>query len=379
MVLALFLLAAVVQLAYWLFVLASAYRPKAQRKVDSLDQPAPVSVIVCFRNEAATLARLVNKILAQQYAVEFELVLVDDNSTDDSVAAIQPFLSSDPRVRLVTPGPTRPGKKDALSFGIQSARHDHLLLTDADCVPASPDWLRSMTQPLRDGKELTLGVSPYLASKSLLSRWQQFESVYVSLKYLGFARRGLPYMGVGRNLAYTRSFFERSGGFTSHADVASGDDDLLVSGNAEASSTASVTTAAAWAFSHPQPTWSAYLKQRARHQSTGVRYPKGVAAALTLLAASHGFFYLLGVAAILQGHAWPVLTLYLLRLIVQVFAYASPFQQLRQADHSGAAAGAEQGPSNWIGLISWVAFFDAWVGPAYLYLALAGGVGRKEW
>lgn len=377
MLLTLVFLLAALQLLIWSVVLHPAYRDPPRGPL--VENPADtVSVIVCFRNEAEQLEACVSRILAQAFPGKFELLLVDDNSTDNSASIVHPYVIKYENVRLLDPGPTRPGKKDALACGIAHARYDHLLLTDADCVPASSHWLWWMTEPLRRGKDLVLGASPLLPGKKTgwLGVWQWYESVYVSLKYLGFARRGKPFMGVGRNLAYTRAFYERAGGFTAHADLPGGDDDLLVAGNAEAARTATVCLPAAWTHSSGQPTWSDYFRQRARHQSTGSRYPRGTALRLGLLALSHGLFYLLGFALLFTGWWWVGVALYVMRLAV---VYASFVPPLLYAN-AGGAAGAEAGIKSKVWLAGVVALGDALVAPMYLWLAVSGLTGsRKSW
>lgn len=379
----LFLLAAAFQFFCWSAVLRAGYRRGVEPdQKDPASGTAAVSVIVCFRNEQETIGRCVDRILAQVYPGNFELVLVDDNSTDNSASIVHPFEIKYDNVRLLKPGPTRAGKKDALAFGIAAAKHDFLLLTDADCVPASSHWLWFMADPLRRGAELVLGVSPYTTDRTngVRSAWQRFEATYVSLKYLGFARTGMPYMGVGRNLAYRRSFYERAGGFAAHADLPGGDDDLLVSATAQREATARVVHPAGWTYSAPQPNWRAYFRQRARHQSVGIRYPARAQWVLGGLALSHGLFYLLGFYLLFTPD-WPIaLAAYSLRWLLLIYVYATPYLRTDPLTYSGGAdAGAEGGWRSKVFLPLTVAFFDAWVGPMYLYLAVAGLRPARSW
>lgn len=360
----LFILVSCVQFFFWVVVLHAGYGHPEVCAI-SKKRYRPVSVIVCFRNEEETLPLLVDRIVAQVYPGDYELLLVDDNSTDRSASVAHPFAVRHEHVRLLNPGATRPGKKDALAFGIAHARYDHLLLTDADCVPATNHWLRLMTEPLRWGRELVLGVSPLLRGKAggWLDRWQYFESVYVSLKYLGMAWWRRPFMGVGRNLAYTRAYYDRVGGFAAHADLIGGDDDLLVAGHADPERTATVSDPAAWTYAEAQPTWRQYLRQRARHQSTGVRYPAGIAWWLGGLALSHGLFYLLGFL-LLFTPLWPsALLVYTLRMSRVQYVYYRAFKGIR---------------ATWVDPGT-VLLGDALIGPMYLYLALSTFRNREEW
>ena len=184
------------------------------------DNLPPISVIICFRNEAKRLANYLPLILEQNYP-NFEVVAVNDFSIDGSAKVVTELQLSYDKLRLVQPPqPTRPGKKDALTFGIEQARHDILLLTDADCAPTSRQWISGMTAPLRDeGVELAIGYSPYRYQRGWLNFFQRFETTYTAFQYLGLARIGLPYMAVGRNVAYRKTFFQRAGGLKSHAHL----------------------------------------------------------------------------------------------------------------------------------------------------------------
>ena len=387
-----FALIAGVQLFIWGEVLRTAYRaPQPRPSTDSA--PPPVSVIVCFRDAVETLEACVEGILRQNYPAGFELILVDDNSTDGSGQFALSCARQDERVRVLHPGPTRPGKKDALAYGIAQATHEHLLLTDADCTPNSRDWIGLMAERFGGGAELVLGVSPYRARPpGLLSGWQRFESVYVSLKYLGLYRQGYPYMGVGRNIAYTKQFYLNANGFTAHQDLPGGDDDLLVSGTARPERTAAVTEPDAWTVSAPQRTLAGYFRQRARHQSTGVRYPAGVAGALFLIALSQGLFYPLGVYALTQGQVTLVGVAYLARLTFQVRAFfyveaagarslgpPAPNVSSKEQTNRTPAVSPLADIGNGIRLAPRVALYDLLLGPMYLYLALSTLRESTDW
>ncbi len=336
---------------------------------ESAGDPPPVTVIVCFHNEATHLEATLRGILAQGYP-HFELLAVDDNSTDASVAIVHYLQDRYPQLRLLQPSPTRPGKKDALTAGIRAARHPLLLLTDADCTPASDLWLQQMVAPLTHGYELVLGCSPYRYRPGPLAWWQRFEATQTVLQYQGLARHGYPYMGVGRNLAYHRSFFMAAGGFTAHAHHLGGDDDLLVNAHAVPSLTARITDPAAWAYSEPTQTWRAYLRQKVRHQSVGTHYQLRHQLLLGLLALSHGGFYLLGTMLLLTAY-WPlVVALYVLRALVVLSVYRQP--SVRQ--FTGGAAGAglvDAGVSVLLG--------DLLLAPYYLFALVATALPPRRW
>ena len=128
-------------------------------------------------------------------------------------------------------------KKFAQFIGIKAAKNDILLFTDADCQPESDKWLEDMTSHFDDKTDFVLGYGGYLNEKGLLNKYIRYDSMTIAMQYLGMAIRGIPYMGVGRNLAYRRSVFFNNKGFGAHNHIISGDDDLFVNSNATKSNT----------------------------------------------------------------------------------------------------------------------------------------------
>ncbi|MEM9929126.1 MAG: glycosyltransferase [Bacteroidota bacterium] len=370
----LFWLAACAQLFSWYKFHQLAFPVEEPELPPGSSAFAPVSVIICFHNEEGMLADCLTAALQQRYPGEFEVVAVDDHSTDGSAAIAQRLAAAHAgQLRLVQPGPTRPGKKDALTFGIQQARFAHLLLTDADCQPASDEWLLRMTAPLRAGAEVVLGVSPYqLGQGRWVDHFQHYEAYYVALKYLTFARAQQPYMGVGRNLAYHKHFFLRAGGFAAHADLPGGDDDLLVGHHALPENTVCVTHPAARTYSQPSGSWSVFLRQRRRHQSVGFRYRPFHQLLLGGLALSHGLFFLLGFFLLFSSRWWLGLLLYGLRFL---FVYGA----FQRASFGGEAAGAREGVQQQSQSPWQVVLADAMLGPFYFYLAVVGLLPARGW
>ncbi|TXF90654.1 glycosyltransferase [Neolewinella aurantiaca] len=369
-----FLFAAAAQFFFWGMFSHYAFPKQSQVQPAETGPFPPVSVIVCFRNEEEMIDNCLVSILKQEYPGDFEIVAVDDNSTDKSATIVRQLVDeTDGRVRLLQPGPTRPGKKDALAFGINNARHEHILLTDADCLTRSHNWLILMTRPLRQGAEVVLGVGEYAYNGwKIIDRFQRFEAMYVALKYLSFARFGLPYMGVGRNLAYQKSFFQRSGGFAAHTDLPGGDDDLLIGNNALGPSTVCVTRMHARTMSRLSGSWPVFLRQRMRHQSVGFRYRPVHQVLLGLVALSHGLFFLLGLFLLFTPLRWLALFVYALRFLLVLRGF-------RRSGLQGANAGAKKGykaqyESAWV-----VAVFDALLAPWYLMLGLLGTLPARRW
>lgn len=258
-----------------------------------------ITLIVCARNEAHKLRRHLPLLLGQICSAPCEVLVVDDASDDDTPDVLSSLREQYAHLRtLRIETKIFSGKKHALTQGIASAKHDLILLTDADCQPMSAHWLDLMTAPLRldPATELVLGYapcgdSPNAPPRAWLDRWIRFETAHTAWTYLAFARIGLPYMGVGRNLALRRAAFERVGGFAAHQHLASGDDDLLVSAIATGRNTAVCLDDQAFVFSEGKKTWRGWYAQKRRHLSVGAHYRSLHRVLLGALALSHSGHY----------------------------------------------------------------------------------------
>jgi len=295
-----------------------------------------VSVVICARNEARNLRLFLPEILAQQYAGDWEVLVVDDDSSDETYSVLLEYQALAPRLHVLrVTEKHHPGKKQALSEGIKAARFDCILLTDADCVPTSAHWLQHMVQPLADhsGTEIVLGYGPMqdTSQGGFLENWARFETAFVATQYTTFALAGLPYMGVGRNLAFRKAIFDRVDGFSTHTHIASGDDDLLVNATATRFNTACCLHPDAFVFSSGKKTWRSWLQQKRRHLMAGVAYKPLHQMLLGMLALSHTLhFFLLFVLLGFHIGTKTALFLWLSRSILLLFLFRKSFSTLRE-------------------------------------------------
>jgi glycosyltransferase involved in cell wall biosynthesis len=236
----------------------------------------PVSIIVCAHNELSNLQELLPLLYQQQYST-FEIVVVEDTSYDDTLDFLLAQKEQHPTLKIVWLR-ERPehvgGKKYALTLGIRAASYNHLLLTDADCRPASDHWIQTMMQSWNERCDFLIGYSPYQTRPGLLNSFIRYETLHTGMMYLGAAIRGYPYMGVGRNLAYQKLFFLERKGFRGFWHVTGGDDDLFVNRHATAANTVAVIHPEAHTYSIPKPSWRAFVRQKIRHLSVGKLYKR---------------------------------------------------------------------------------------------------------
>ena len=260
----------IIQLTYLLgyFRLSIAGKKNPDKKTH------PVSVIICARNEEKNLMNNLPVIMDQNHP-DFEVIIVNDSSWDDTGSILKAYSLRYSNLRVVSLDEEKQnmhGKKFALTLGIKAAKHDIVLLTDADCVPSSPHWITEMTSGLTDKKQIALGFSPYLKYPGGLNRIIRFDTLNIAVQYLGFAESGKPYMGVGRNLAYNKEIFVKVGGFKNHYSIASGDDDLFINQVAGSTNTITVTNQESQTMSEPKKTWKDWFIQKRRHFTTAPLY-----------------------------------------------------------------------------------------------------------
>ena len=253
----------------------------------------PVSVIVCAKDAYEYLINLVPKILSQDYP-DFELVIVNDCSQDETADYLKELVRQRPDVNVVTLTQSLNffhGKKFPLSMGIKSAKHDLLLLTDADCLPNNNQWIKSMVGAFRDNTDVVLGYAPYFTRKGLLNKLIRFDTLYTAIQYLSMALAKKPYMGVGLNLSYRRELFYKNKGFTSHYNIPSGDDDIFISQVANRSNTRISIDPNIRIESEPKHSFSSWIHQKRRHYSTVNKYKPLINRTLGTLLMSRLLYY----------------------------------------------------------------------------------------
>lgn len=256
----------IIQLLYWIYFRRSLKTPKP---ILDITVSEPVSIIICAHNEFINLKKNLPSILSQDYP-NFEVCIVLDNNTDNSMEYLKSV--DDSRLKIFTINNTSAGKKQALTFGIKNAQYPTVLLTDADCQPESNLWIRSMMSA-RPSSEVVLGYGPIVSkNKSLITDFVNYETIQSAMLYLTAADNHMPYMAVGRNLLYDKSVFEEIGGFESHLDLASGDDDLFMQSLTEDVAISINSTPVSYMNSAPPDSLIGFRNQKQRHLSTGVKY-----------------------------------------------------------------------------------------------------------
>lgn len=236
-------------------------------------EPVPVSLIVCARNELENLQLHLQLWLNQDHP-DFELIVVNDRSWDASKAYLDEAATKDKRLRVIhlhDHDRDLVGKKFALTIGIKAAKNERVVLTDADCRPADTSWLRRMT----DGGDRPFFVLGYgaLQGSGISGLLSEFETQMSALHWMSWSNRGLAYMGVGRNLSYTRSMFLGQNNLSQYMHIACGDDDLLIQNALSSYKVHLRLHPKAWTFSQAKSDIAQMKGQMRRHMSAAIFYP----------------------------------------------------------------------------------------------------------
>ena len=325
-----FCIAAVIQLFYWLWFYLAPYFSKA---IEIGSRKEPVSVIICARNEADNLRNFLPSVLEQDYP-SYEVIIVNDCSEDSSDDVLGQFIMQYPHLRISSinkdPKFTH-NKKFAQFIGIKAAINEILVFTDADCQPESEKWLSIMSSNFDDKTDFVLGYGGYLNEKGLLNKYIRSDSMFIAMQYIGMALRKIPYMGVGRNLAYRRSMFFRNKGFGVHNHIMSGDDDLFVNSVASKSDTRVEFRPGSHTRSVPSSSVAGFIKQKQRHFTTAKFYKPWHKVLLFLEPFSRILFYAMFAVIVSVLYLWPyAIALFGLRLIVQIVVLALVQKRLNE-------------------------------------------------
>ncbi len=309
----------------------------ASAQVEDLAEQAgqPLSVVICARNESENLLQNLPLVLEQDYP-DFEVIVVNDRSWDRTPDVLEEFAKQYAHLKIVTVADGEKflaGKKFAVTMGIKAASNEWLVFTDADCLPASTQWLKGMQPSSNEKIEIVLGYSPYLRKKGLLNSLIRYETFFTAVNYLSYAINGMPYMGVGRNLAYKKSLFFKTKGFASHMHIPSGDDDLFVNANAHVHNTEIRINPETHVWSAPKESLIAYLRQKKRHIGAGRLYQSKHKFILSAQIISQFLFYVFFILLLFfKATLYPALGIFAVSLLVRSFIYPRLLKRLNYSE-----------------------------------------------
>jgi len=303
--------------------------------LESSSSQEPVSIIICARNEDDNLTEFLPKILVQDYP-EFEVIVVNDCSIDNTENVIDEFAKIFPNLKKVTIKEDdyyKHGKKFAVMVGIKGTKYDNLLFTDADCFPANENWLKDMASGFVNKKEIVLGYGAYKKDDGFLNKLIRFDTFLIATNYLSAAIKGKAYMGVGRNLAYKKDLFYKQKGFSKHYHITSGDDDLFINQASTQENTNVVVSSNAITYSLAKTNFTDWKRQKQRHLTTAPHYNSNSRTKITLgYTFQYGFHLIFLSVLIFKTTFIAALAGFILKIIIQMIIFKKTSKKLNEVD-----------------------------------------------
>ena len=295
-----------VQLLFYLLLYKKPYSYEKKREknlpVDAV--LPPVSVIIASKNESENLAKNLPQILEQDYP-DFEVIVVNSGSTDESDIVLKALAQKYGHL-YHTYVPENEGqtneKKLALTVGIKAAKNNALLFTEAYCKPWTPRWIRHFAEEFAKGKEVVLGFNKLTVPKKTgMRKFILYDNLIQSVKYLSMAISKKPFMGIGRNMAYTRELFFRNNGFSALLNIDGGEDDLLIHKIATGDNTGVVLSPDSMTETDIGEKFAIWRSLKSKYLYTKKFYRGASSFIFSCETCSKYLFYLLTLAAVLTG------------------------------------------------------------------------------
>ena len=354
--------------AFLLLFLRSGWLKLPDFKKSEITPKTQVSILIAARNEADKIHYTIDDILAQNYPKHlFELIIVDDHSTDDTAKIIDSYSPRGVKLIILNESKTLNSyKKKAISAAINLASGELIITTDADCRMGE-NWLSTIVNYFEQN-DFNLISSPviFFEEKSLFERLQTLEFLFlIGLGAAGIGNK-MPSTCNGANLAYKKSVFLSLDGFKGIDDLASGDDELFLHKVAHAypGSIGFCKSADAVVYTHAKPTLKEFIQQRKRWASKSVKYKDKK---IMFLAIAIWLFNVSLLVNLVGGLFIPellklVFIQFTIKFIAEVF-YLEPLTSFAKRN-------------NLLYYLSFLTFFHV----AYLiYIGLAGNSGKYKW
>ncbi len=258
-------------LSYYLIFSCLSLNVNENERNDNIHE---ISLLICAKNELTNL-KLHLPIWINQTDIHHQVIIVNDNSTDSSKEWLTEQVNKYDNLKVLHldshEDEVLKGKRFALFQGLKLVDTAHVVFTDADCFPKSTLWLRTMANAFKENTSLVLGYSPYQTSNNLLGKLIDYETVLTAFQYLSFARMGLAYMGVGRNIAYKTEVLKEQNFIASNQSIG-GDDDLLVATISHQGNTEIVLAENSFVYTLPELNFKDWMNQKIRHFNTAKHY-----------------------------------------------------------------------------------------------------------
>ena len=255
-----------------------------------------VTIIICARNEEKTISHCLSSLLKQDYAPgNIQLILINDASTDSTVLKAESILkTSGINYRIITNAEQK-GKKASITYAMQQATHELIVLRDADTFTHSGKWLQSVSDCYAESSA-DLIIAPVAIADSFGLFWalQAIENNVLAVAACGSTWYNKSFLCSGANLIFTKAVFEKTNGYTSHSHIASGDDIFFLEDvkKLRGSKILYLKSWEAIVYTYPCFSFSDLIRQKTRWASKFKLNKNKLNLALSLLAFSVNFAWL---------------------------------------------------------------------------------------
>lgn len=286
------------------------------------------SIVVPFRDEAGNLPKLLESLTILDYPKEhFEVILVDDFSTDDSQLIIDQFYTTGLRLKVLknTESSGSP-KKNALTIGVKNAKNRWIVTTDADCV-VPKNWLSLFDAYIAAHRPNFISAPVmYKAESGFFQYFQQLDFLALQGTTMGGFGLNKPFLCNGANMCYNKHFFLELGGYSGNEHISSGDDVFLMEKflARDPDKVQFLKNSRAIVTTLPVADWNTFLQQRIRWAGKTSALKNGSVLAIGTLVFIVNFWVLLLVIASLTTFVKPLyfLVFFIVKWLIDiVFLY----------------------------------------------------------
>lgn len=322
----------IIQLIYIFSLYNRIHRRCRKPQADIQEELPPLSVLIVTKDSGSALKENLPAILEQDYP-DFEVIVVNDKSAGEDEDILK-LLEQDYKNLYHTfiPETARyvSRKKLGIAMGIRASRNEWLVMTEPNCRPTSKRWLRSLAGQMTPETDIVLGYSNFFPRKGWFAKRITLDMFFLSMRYLGRAIAGHPYMGIGRNLAYRKSIYQKHKGFADHLQLQRGEDDLFINDVANGRNTRVAIDADSIVRMPVPPFKRIWLEEKIGRMVTG-HYYKGAARILNSLDTwTCALFHLgtfTGIAVGITGRQWIMSGIILLLWLVRFICIMTVFHR----------------------------------------------------
>ena len=301
-IIGLYLVFFIVQLFYYLYFYRKLYQHAANNDevntttIDNDDKELPgISIIISAKNEAENLRKNLPFILNQQYP-NFEIIVVDNASTDSTSDVLKSFRKNHPNLYttfIPIGSHALNNKKLALTLGIKAAKHEILLFTEADTKPLSNKWVYEYAKAFNKDKDIVLGCCQLEIEKGFFKKYILFDNLFSGIKYTSMVLVNKTYMGIGRNMAFKKNLFFDNKGFSSLLNMEDGEDNVFINRIATKDNATLVSSPDSMVVSNVIDDFFSWRSIKTTYLTTRKHYAGSTAKILSFEVASRYSFYIL--------------------------------------------------------------------------------------